>query len=125
MSDVQNGTRWRWGDGDGSGMCGQCIMKERPLQKVEAGCGVPPLRRRQGVSGVPGAREPQEDIGKSTEGWHFTLRERQALARMIFPPRMNWAPRRASLVILDRALDGRFGGLAQTPAPRTLDLSML
>ena len=56
------------GDGDGSGMCGQSIMKERPLQKVEAGCGVPPLRRRQGVSGVPGAREPQEDIGKSTEG---------------------------------------------------------
>ena len=37
----------------------QCIMKERPLQKVEAGCGVPPLRRRQGVSGVPGAREPE------------------------------------------------------------------
>jgi hypothetical protein len=23
---------------------GQCIMKRRPLQKVEAGCGAPPLR---------------------------------------------------------------------------------
>jgi hypothetical protein len=36
---------------------------------------------------VSGAKGLQESIGKSAGEWHFTLRERQALTRMIFPPR--------------------------------------
>src|ERR1019366_1869383 len=34
---------------------------------------------------VSGAKGLQESIGKSAGEWHFTLRERQALTRMIFP----------------------------------------
>jgi len=39
--------------------------------------GFAPLRRRWGsnCSGVCGAKEPQESIGKSAGEWHFTLGE--------------------------------------------------
>jgi hypothetical protein len=36
---------------------------------------------------VPGGKGLQESLGKPAGEWHFTLRERQALARMIFPPK--------------------------------------
>ena len=80
-------------------MLGQCIMKERPLQKVEAGCGAASaalrcagLRSataalRSNCGGVSGAKGLQESIGKSAGEWHFTLGERDTLARMTFPPR--------------------------------------
>jgi hypothetical protein len=74
----------------------QCIMKKRPLQRVAAVMGAASAALRcAGLrsataaleSSVPGGRGLQESIGKSTEGWHFTLRERYTLARRTFPPR--------------------------------------
>ena len=68
---------------------GRCIMKERPLQKVEAGCGAASaalrcagLRsataaRRSNSKRVSGGKGLQESIGKRAEEWHFTLRESQ------------------------------------------------
>src|SRR5712692_6228195 len=55
-------------------------MKERPVQKVEAGW-------RSNCGGVCGAKGLQESIGKSAEEWQFTLRERPASTRMSFPPK--------------------------------------
>ena len=44
-----------------------------------------PLRRLERF--VRGGKEVQEGLGKSAGEWHFSLGERQALERMIFPPR--------------------------------------
>jgi len=60
-------------------------MKERPVQKVEAGCGAASaalrcagLRSataalRSNCSSVSGAKGLQEGVGKSAGEWHFTL----------------------------------------------------
>jgi YjbR protein len=73
---------------------GQCIMKERLLQKVEAGWNSASaplrcigLRSATAVRGMTDAREAQERIGRLAGEWHFTLRERCSLTRMTFPPR--------------------------------------
>jgi hypothetical protein len=78
---------------------GQCIMKERPVQKVEAGWSAAsaPLRcaglrsataaLESNCGGVCGARGLQESIGESAGKWQFTLRERPASTRMSFPPK--------------------------------------
>jgi len=74
-------------------------MKERPLQKVEAGCGAASAALRcvglrsataaleSNCGGGSGAKGVQESIGKMAGEWHFTLGGKQALARMTFPPR--------------------------------------
>ena len=74
-------------------------MKERPASEGRSrmGAASAPLRcaglrsataaLESNCSSVCGGKELQEGIGKSAGEWHFTLRERQALARMIFPPR--------------------------------------
>ena len=60
-------------------------MKERPLQKIEAGCGAASAALRcaglrsakaaleSNCGGVSGAKGLQESIGKSAGEWHFTL----------------------------------------------------
>ena len=51
--------------------------------------GFAPLRRCSRVTAVvcPMGKGLQESLVKLAGEWHFTLRERQALVRMIFPPR--------------------------------------
>jgi hypothetical protein len=75
------------------------LIKTGHGEIVDAGCGAAsaPLRcaglrsatvaLRSNCDRVSGAKGPQENIGKSTEEWHFTLRESQASTRMSFPPR--------------------------------------
>jgi hypothetical protein len=52
----------------------------------------PPALRCAGLRSATAALESRGwfravPLGKSAGEWHFTLRERQALARMIFPPK--------------------------------------
>src|ERR1039457_7118856 len=91
---------------------GQCIMKERPLQKVEAGCGAASaalrcagLRSataalRRNCGGGSGAKGLQESIGQSGGAWDFYLRgkrhvstnDRSAPRAHACSPYLAWIP---------------------------------
>ena len=59
------------------------------FRRLKLGMAPPPLRSAAAALGerCVRAKKLQQGLGKWAGEWHFTLRERQALTRMSFPPR--------------------------------------